>query len=176
MWLLSRALQPRPPSPSASFPRGAERSQGRLLPRGAARTGRVPIPSQLSWGIPPNRWQLRRCPGSRIELINSELPQWKFTGCFRCARASRAPAAAAAAAASLSAPPGAGAAAPGASPLSVSSRTAKPSPGAGSGGAPGSDNSLITQVTLWKSHFAPHLAQSAPNLGSGRRGKALAGF
>lgn len=49
-------------------------------------------------------------------------------------------------------------------------------PAAGSGGALGSDHSPRTQVTPGKSHFAPHLAQTAPNLGSRRRGKALARF
>lgn len=52
----------------------------------------------------------------------------------------------------------------------------KTEPGAGSGGALGSDNALITQVTPGKSHLAPHLARTVPNLGSCRRGKALAGF
>lgn len=100
------------------------------------------------------------CPGSRIELINSELPQWKFTGCVGCARASRAPAAAA----SLS---GTGSAAPGASPCPPRAACRlRRSP----------DHSLITQVTLGKSHFAPRLAQAAPNLGSRWRGKGPAGF
>lgn len=59
--------------------------------------GRVPVPSRPSFPGEFLSTAGSSCSGRghALSSLNWELPQWKFTGCVRCARASRAPAAAA---------------------------------------------------------------------------------
>lgn len=92
---LRAKLHPRaPPLPSLIPPLCQLRPRGVWLLKGWGRAwghwrgkGPRPLLSQLSWG---NCSQPLAAPGSRTELVNWELPQWKFTGWVGGASASPA--------------------------------------------------------------------------------------
>lgn len=174
---LRQATHPAPPFLSSSTPRwwelhpwGVHLGPGTRVGTLTRKGSLSPFPSQFSWGIPLNRWQLRLWPGSGTELINWELPQWKFTGCVRRARASPAPAAASLSAPSRGPQPGDAeqhlyrAASPCPSSPTKAERTAR---------VPEEPRGSHNPGRTWeKCHFALYRARAALKLGWRRRGKA----